>query len=848
MVRPAATVLALLRLLGLVCALGSVSMAIADESALVKPTADKLTDDKPTAVQPTADKPTADRPANDRAPAASATDAAAKDFFAQSVQPFLARHCYACHSGKSPKAKLDLKKFRDTATVGKDREVWAQVVEYLEGDIMPPEERPRPNKREVESVTRWLSDELAKLDDSGRRDPGRVTIRRLNRAEYNNTIRDLVGVDFRPADDFPSDDVGYGFDSIGDVLSMPPILLEKYLAAAEQIVDRAIVVPRGPKRAVLHTSAKNLSPQSDGERHRGARMLNSQGELFTDVQLAAGKTIVRVKAYGEQAGDEPVRMALRVDGKDLKTVDVKAVAANPEVYEARLTSPGGKHRVSAAFVNDYYRPDDPDPKQRDRNLAVQYIDVEGLIDTGPRPLTESHRRIIFRRPAANDTPDAQDQCAREILTRFVTRAYRRPATDTEIERLVRLVRLAREQGDPFEKGIQLALEAVLVSPHFLFRVELDGNAAGGDGVAGGVADGKAEPPNSTGRASQTGGAVRPLNDYQLASRLSYFLWSSMPDDELFALAAAGTLGKDGNIEAQTKRLLADPKSRALVDNFASQWLQIRNLSLAAPNRQQFPDFDESLRRAMQKETEMFFESILREDRSVLDFLDADYTFVNERLAKHYGIAGVKGDEFRRVTLSDPRRGGILTQASVLTITSNPTRTSPVKRGRWILEQILGTPPPPPPPDVPELEQVKLAGSLRQRMEQHRANPRCATCHARMDPLGFGLENFDAVGAWREKDGDYAIDASGTLPGGKSFSGPVELRRILKGRHEQFCRNLVRKLLTYALGRGLESNDNHTVNQIVSAVEADGYKFSTLVVEIAKSEPFRLQRGLGTVKE
>lgn len=772
---------------------------------------------------------------------APANAVAATDTFAHRVQPFLARHCYDCHSGKEPKGSLDLKVFGDAAAVGKDRDTWAKIVEYLEGDVMPPDDQPRPKKQDVEAVTTWVSDELAKLDNSGRRDPGRVTIRRLNRAEYNNTIRDLVGIDFRPADDFPSDDVGYGFDSIGDVLSMPPLLLEKYLAAAEQIVDRAIAVPQGPKRETIHTSSKELLPEDVGERQRGARWLNHNGELYADVRLTAGEAALRVKASGEQAGDKPVRIVLRVDGKDLKKFSVKATAADPEVYEAQFTSPGGKHRVSAAFFNEYHNPDEPDPKKRERSLSVNFIDVDGFVEFDPLSLPESHKRIIFRQPKSAvpklpATPEEQDACAREILTRFATRAYRRPAKDAEIDRLMRLVRLAREQGDPFEKGIQLALEAVLVSPHFLFRVELDGDAVVAD-EDGGQAE--------TSEAKKTiTDAVRPLNDYQLASRLSYFLWSSMPDEELFSLAAAGKLGKDGNLEAQTKRLLADKKSQALVDNFATQWLQIRNLSLASPSRQQFPDFDESLRRAMQKETEMFFESVVREDRSVLDFLDADYTFVNERLAKHYGIADVKGDEFRRVTLSDPRRRGILTQASVLTITSNPTRTSPVKRGRWILEQILGTPPPPPPPDIPELEQVKLSGSLRQKMEQHRANPSCTTCHARMDPLGFGLENFDAIGAWREKDGEFAIDPSGTLPGGKTFAGPAELRTILKGRHEQFCRNLARKLLTYALGRGLEPTDNHAVSQIVAAVEANGYKFSTLVVEIAKCEPFQLRRDLG----
>ncbi len=663
--------------LGLLCALAQVcaatSMATGDEPA----------GGDATTVTSAATKTTA----------SDAKDTA--DFFGQRVQPFFSRHCVTCHGGKEPKADLDLNKFRDASSIAGDREIWAKLVEYLEADIMPPEERPRPDPSQVDAIVRWVNRELARLDAKAPRNPGRVTIRRLNRAEYNNTIRDLVGIDFQPADDFPSDDVGYGFDNIGDVLSMPPILMEKYLAAAEQIAERAIVVPQPSKRSTHHVSSRDLLPPAEGEPQRGRRVLYGKGEVYAELRLAPGDALLRVKAYSEQAGGEPVRMALRVNRKDIKTVDVKAGKSDSEAYEASFTSTGGKQRVAVAFLNDYYRPDDPDPAQRDRNLCVRSIEVDGIIETDPAPLPESHRRIIFRQP----TEATQDECTREIMARFAARAYRRPATDDEVGRLVRLVRLATQQGDPLVRGIQLAVQAVLVSPHFLFRVELSDHRLAGNAATGDSADNR-QPPD---------GAVERLNDYQLASRLSYFLWSTMPDDELFALAAAGKLSQKENLEAQARRMLADAKSRTLVDNFAGQWLQIRNLNLAAPDRKRFPSFDEPLRTAMRRETELFFESIVREDRSVLDLLDADYTFVNERLAKHYGIAGVKGDEFRRVQLGDPRRGGVLAQASILTVTSNPTRTSPVKRGKWILEQILGTPPPPPPPEVPELEAVKLEG-------------------------------------------------------------------------------------------------------------------------------------------
>jgi hypothetical protein len=389
----------------------------------------------------------------------------------------------------------------------------------------------------------------------------------------------------------------------------------------------------------------------------------------------------------------------------------------------------------------------------------------------------------------------------------------------EVNRLLALFRVAESQGDSFDNGIALALQAILTSPHFIFRVERD------------------RGPNRL--------LPHLINEFELATRLSYFLWSSMPDEELLALAGQSALRKPGNLEKQVRRMLNDAKARALVENFAGQWLQLRNLRNVAPDPGLFPAFDEALRSAMLKETELFFESVLKEDRSILDFLTADYTFVNERLARHYGIPGVQGDQFRRVSLTGSPRGGVLTQASVLTVTSNPTRTSPVKRGKWILENILGTPPPPPPPGAGELSEDKkvvLSGTLRQRMEQHRANPNCATCHQRMDPLGFGFENFDAIGAWRERDGQFSIDSSGVLPSGQSFKGPGELKAILKSQREAFARCLSEKMLTYALGRGLEPYDKCTVEQLAGILAKNNYKFSNLVVEIVKSDPFQMRRG------
>jgi hypothetical protein len=586
--------------------------------------------------------------------------------FARDIVPLVNRYCVRCHSTAKAKGGLSLQRDKSDADVRKNRDLWEKVADNLRSGEMPPEGATRPTAAEMERWNRWL-DVALKTDCTGPRNPGRVTIRRLNRAEYNNTIRDLLGVNFQPAKDFPADDVGYGFDNIGDVLSLPPLLMEKYLAAAEKIVA--------------------------------------------------------------------------------------------EVWK----SPELRRRFLPRFG-------------RDRGAAFQN------------------------------------------LKQFISRAYRRPATDDEVKRLLRFVQLAREQGDSLEEGLKMALQAMLVSPHFLFRVELDGGKESGR-----------------------------ITEWQLASRLSYFLWSSMPDEELFRLAREGKLREPGVIEAQVKRMLKDPKSRALADNFASQWLNIRALAAFSPDPKRFPGYNASLRAAMLRETEMFFLHIVREDRSILEFLDSDYTFVNEQLARHYGLKDVSGANFRKVSLAGSTRGGLFTQASILAVTSNPTRTSPVKRGKWILENILGTPPPPPPPEVEELKEKELKGTLRQQMEQHRKNPTCASCHARMDPLGFGFENFDAVGRWRDKEGPHAIDPSGALPDGSSFKGPAELRKVLLKKKGLFARCLTEKLLTYGLGRGVERSDRCFIDEIAKDLEKNDYRFATLIIDIVKSDPFQKRRSKGAPK-
>ena len=720
--------------------------------------------------------------------------------YTRNVQPLLDKYCYSCHGNGKKKADLALDAYKDEAAISKDRKVWEKVLHNVRTREMPPENKPQPTQAERDLLANWIDAEIFKCD-CNHPDPGRVTLRRLNRAEYNNTIRDLVGVNFQPADDFPMDDIGYGFDNIGDVLSLPPILLEKYLAAATKILDAALITE---------------APKPAGRKFPGGPLLTF-GEIFAKVDFPEdGEYILRAKAYGDQAGNEPARMALRLADKELKKFDVPGGENSPGVYEVRLPVKAGARQFAAAFLNDFY---DPKGKvgNRDRNLHVLELEVVGPIETALPALPETHRRIMFRQPTAGNKPEV----AREIIGRFARRSFRRPVTTDEINRLAKFVDLAAKEGESFEKGIKLALSAVLVSPHFLFRGEL-----------------QPEPDNPK--------AIHPINEYALASRLSYFLWSSLPDDELFQLAEKKSLRK--NLDQQVKRMLLDPKSRALVDNFAAQWLQLRNLKQMSPDPKEFASFDEPLRAAMLKETELFFETIMREDRSVLDFLDANYTFVNERLARHYGLTGVSGEQFQRVFFKDNQRGGILTHASILTITSNPTRTSPVKRGKWVLENILGTPPPPPPPDVPELSEDKtkvLSGSLRQRMEQHRENPLCASCHAQMDPIGFGFENFDGIGAWREKDGGFPVDPVGKLVSGESFNTPGQLRLILlKGKHDEFIRCLSEKMLTYALGRGLEYYDKCALEQIAKGLAKNKHKFSSFILEVVKSVPFQQRRGEG----
>jgi mono/diheme cytochrome c family protein len=758
--------------------------------------------------------PTQNTPVQNVDPAPPAEDAT----FKTKIVPFLKKYCLDCHNSDKAAGGLTLDGYQSEAHARKDRKSWIAVEHVLAASEMPPKKKAQPSKEEREFVINWIETALTRIDCTGPKDPGRVTIRRLNRAEYNNTIRDLCGVDIKPADEFPADDVGYGFDNIGDVLSFQPILLEKYLAAAERVLTTALKVPEVPKSSKQGFGAQNINvlPRSaksgsgkPGDPPKIIFKTEGSGYLEKFNFPIEGDYTIRFRGWGSKLGDEFPHVVIRVDGKDVKSFTVDAEADKARVFETTLRVLPGEKQVRVAFTNAFEDKQD----KKSREFGLERIEIEGPANAVPPPEPDSIKLLLITRPTK--TTNAR-QAAEKILENFVTRAYRRPSKPEEIARLMKLFDVATKQGEVFEQAIRLPMKAVLVSPHFLYRIEDD-----------------PKKPEE----------VRTLNDYEFATRLSYFLWSSMPDEELFQHAKAGDLRKPTVLEAQVKRMLKDPKSRGLSENFASQWLQLRNLVTIAPDKGYYPGWDDGLRSAMAREAESFFEYIVKNDRSILEFLDADYTFLNERLARHYGIPNITGAEFRQVKLSDSRRGGVVTMASTLTVTSNPTRTSPVKRGKWILENILGTPPPPPAPDVPELPPTgQLKGTLRQQMEQHRANPSCATCHSKLDPLGFGLENFDGIGSWRTQDNKQDIDSSGVLPGGEKFAGPAELRKVLLGKADLFRNCLAEKLLTFALGRGLEYYDKCALDEIVAASKSQKDTFSSLVLAIVRSDPFQKRKG------
>jgi hypothetical protein len=724
--------------------------------------------------------------------------AAAQPTFRRDVQPVLQRYCRPCHSARPAAGNLNLDPFTTPAAVLANQDVWDRIARRIRNGEMPPKGAPAPPAARKTALLDWLAAAYARHDARTAPDPGRVTARRFNRAEYDNTIRDLTGLDLRPAATFPVDDSGYGFDNIADVLSLSPALMEKYLSAARMIAAAAIAVPR--------TFAETV------ERRRPPRdQLPGPAIEFRHTLPAEGDYDVRIGLTGRRLVEsESVQLVVTSAGNVEFVTPAATAAGAPRLHERTSRRKAGPLQLRAELI----RSDGKLLTDTAANApAIEYVEVRGPRNAVQTP-PASHARILVCGQWPGQYSEA---CLERIVANLASRAYRRPATAAETAPLMTLVRAAIKDGKSAEYGLRDALQAILVSPHFLFRIERD-----------------------------RGPGNRPISGHELATRLSYFLWSSMPDQELFDLAAKGTLHQPAVIDRQVRRMIRDARFQGFVENFLGQWLQLRNLDFVKPDPARFPAFDDALRAAMRTETELVFKTLVAEDRPVTDLLDARYTFLNERLARHYGIDGISGPEFRRVDLATAQRGGILSHASVLTVSSYPTRTSPVLRGKYVLENILNAPPPPPPPNVPPLEEPagELTGTLRQQMEKHRADPACAACHSRMDALGFGLENYDATGAWRDEDAGRPIDASGIMPGGRAFASPAEFRKLVSEQKDDFAQCLTEKVLIYALGRGLTRQDKPTIRRLVASLSRNGFRFSHLLAQVAGSVPFRMRRAEG----
>jgi hypothetical protein len=784
------------------------------------------------------------------------------------VKPFLAQNCFTCHGKKKQENDLNLQAFDSSASLVEHRDKWDEVVGKLRRGEMPPLEEEQPPEEQRQAVAAWLARELDRIDAATPPDPGRVTARRLNRTEYNNTINELLGVDVRPADDFPQDDAGYGFDNIADVLSLSPVLMEKYVTAADRVARIALFGPPAMEPTLIRL-------RSEGRKVIEARTIPASYDV-TGLSLPnAFHAMYRVPVEGEYMvravlgglrpkGSNPVTVALWVDDAKIQiaTHDQENAASfstdrqdfGGQAVQMKVRMTAGDHLISVAIPliyeglparfggpNPSTRPESPVEFTPPANVAPERLELlrkrfeeskaelakipfngvrVGAVEIGgPYSYTKGPSRASLEKVYTCGHLDGRHQptCLPRVMTDLARRAFRRPVTTREVGKYIALAQSAQKQEGSFDQGLAVGIQAILVSPDFLFRLERD-------------------------RVGPAATAFK-ITPHELATRLSYFLWASMPDTELRRAADAGTLRDPQILAFQVRRMLRDPRAHALAEQFGGQWLQFRALESLTRDRDKFPEFEDYLRLSMRRETELFVETIIRSDRSVLDFITGRYSFLNERLARHYGVPNVSGPQFREVDLTGTPRGGVLTQGSVLAVSSYATRTSPVLRGKWVLDNLLNAPPPEPPADVPNLDETKIgtAASMREQLEEHRKNAICASCHRRMDPLGFGLENFDAVGAWRTMEGKFPIDASGQLPDGRRFTGPDELRTILSADRDKFARAITSKLLTYGLGRGLERYDARTVKLIASRLPTYDYKFSGLVLEIVNSLPFQSRR-------
>jgi hypothetical protein len=748
-------------------------------------------------------------------------------------------YCVQCHLGPKAAGGLNMQPL-DFDNVDKHGLVWEKLIKKLRNREMPPAGSARPDEATYEAAIKSIETgrDYAVMS---RPNPGRPTLHRINRAEYANVIRDLLAMDVDVTDLLPTDDAGYGFDNIGDVLTVSPSLLERYLLAAGKISRQAVgdvTMPPAFQTYDIPHGLRQEDRMSDvmpiGS--RGGTAVNHFFPVDGDYEISLG--LQRGRADELLGNERERKLDLRLDDQRLQLFTIPASRRRAEIDTAVRTNPdenlhvrlpvtAGTHNLVAAFMKDTVVAEGIVFAPR-RDGAVQShfegvgsISISGPFNAKAPSSTPSRDKIFVCHPASAAEEDA---CAEKIITSLAERAYRRPSVPVDLPQLVALYKQGKENGG-FESGIRLALQKILVSPEFLFRVEL--------------------PP-----AGAAPGSVYQISDLELASRLSFFLWSSIPDSELLSVAERGGLKDPSMLERQVRRMLADPRSEALIKNFVGQWLFLRNIPGIQPDVTVFTYFDDNLRAAMAKETELVVESSMHEDQSVVDLLKTNYTFVNQRLAEHYGIPGIYGNQFRRIAVTDPKRMGLLGHASLMAVTSYPNRTAPTIRGKWVLEQLFGSPPPPPPPNVPTLkeDETRKVLTMRERMEEHRASPQCAVCHKIMDPIGFALENFDGLGKWRDtysEASEGAIDSSGVLPDGTPFDGPVGLREILLNKkRDVFVENFTERLLTYALGRGVEEYDRPVIRRIVRQSAQDDYRWSSIILNIVKSMPFQLSQTRG----
>jgi mono/diheme cytochrome c family protein len=761
---------------------------------------------------------------------------------ASSHRGMLDRYCVTCHNQRLVTAGLKLDQ-ADVANPGEGAEIWEKVVRKLRTGMMPPANMPQPSMDDRRALLSWLETSLDKAA-AAKPNPGRTeTLRRLNRTEYQNAIRDLLSVDIDAASLLPADESGHGFDNV-TVGDLPPALLDRYISAAQKISALAI----GSTPTSLQSDIIRVPPDVTQEEHVSGLPIGTRGGVLIPYTFAQnGEYDIQIYLARGYAGDidglkdtQPHEIKLLLDRTPVGEFTVQRPANGDDALldknlRIRVPVTAGPHQVGVTFLKNSSSLIETarQPLQSRFNErrspritpAISQVSVTGPYGPQGADNTPSRRRIFVCRPAfAKGSGETglstaeETSCAKKIVSTLARRAYRRSISEADLERPMAFYRQGKSELD-FDAGIGKALSAVLINPEFLFRVEVD--------------------PDKT-----AAGAAYRISDLELASRLSFFLWSSLPDDALLDSAIRGELRRPGVLDKHVRRMLADPRSSNLASNFAGQWLRLRNLTSVDPNVRLYPDFDDNLRQAFRMETELFVDSVVREDRQVLDLLRADYTFLNERLAKHYGIPNVYGSRFRRVELGrDSRRGGLLRQGSILAVTSYATRTSPVIRGVWVLSNIVGAPPPPPLPDVPALDgNVPANLPVRERMSAHRASPVCATCHRTIDPVGFALENFDAVGRWRDNEGDSGlIDVSGALPGIGDVNGVAGLEEALLRHPELFATALTEKLLTFALGRGVEYYDAPAVRKILREAEPGGYRFSSLILGIVKSAPFQMRR-------